>query len=106
MTPMIWVIWRDDCSIAPIALTARRMTSPLFSASACAAPATARAWSVLSAVERTIEVTSPSAAEASSRLAACCSVRRDRSSVAVAIWLVPARMAPPRSATLAIAVSS
>ncbi len=46
-----------------------------------------------SAVLRTVAVISSSAAAVCSRLAACCSVRRDRSSAAWLISHVPERMA-------------
>ena len=85
ITPMIWLICWAEFSISLIAATASRTTTPERSASARAEPTASRAWPAPSAVLRTVAVISSSAAAVSSRLAACCSVRRDRLSDA---WLI------------------
>jgi hypothetical protein len=89
MTPMIWVIWRDEASISPMAATAWLTTSPDFSASPRAAATMPDALLALSAAPFTVVVSSSRAAAVSSRPAACCSVRRDKSSDAEAIWSEP-----------------
>ena len=86
MTPMIWPICCDDFSMRPMASTARRTTSPLFSASFLVVDDDrARMLRALGGLASTVAVISSSAAAVSSRLAACCSVRRDRSSAALVI---------------------
>jgi hypothetical protein len=72
-----------------MAETASRMTSPERAASTRAPVAAAEACLAPSALRRTVAVISSRAAAVSSRLAACCSVRRDRSSEALAISLEP-----------------
>ena len=76
-----------------MASIALRTTTPLFSASPLASETTSRAWMAPSAVFFTVAVIWSRAAAVSSRLAACCSVRRDRSSAAVEISPVPAWIA-------------
>ncbi len=84
---MIWPIWAENFSIALMAETAWRTTWPLRSASPRAVFTTWLAWPAPSAVRFTVAVISSRAAAVSSRVAACCSVRRDRSSAA---WLISA----------------
>ncbi len=89
MTPMIWPISPDERSIAPMARMAACTISPDWVASRLAEPTRSRAWVAPSAVFRTVAVISSRAAAVSSREAACCSVRRDRSSAAWLISTVP-----------------
>ncbi len=98
MTPMIWPILPELCSISPMAATASRTTSPDRVAWALALMTTVAAcWAPL-ALRFTVAVISSSAAAVSSRLAACCSVRRDRSSEAPAISSAPLMMPPVEAA--------
>ena len=106
MTPMISLICLDDLSMPVIAAIASRTTSPLLSASTLAVETMSRACLAPSAVFFTVTVISSSAAAVSSRLEACCSVRRDRSSAAVEISPVPARIACVLALTAAIDCSS
>ncbi len=92
ITLMIWLISLADCSMRPMAPTASRTTWPERSASPLATDTTDWAWLAPSAVRRTVAVIWSSAAAVSSRLAACCSVRRDRSSAACEISPAPERM--------------
>ncbi len=75
--------------MAPMAVTAWPTTWPERSASVRAEATSAVARVAPSAVWRTVAAISSSAAAVSSRLAACCSVRRDRSFEALAISWVP-----------------
>ncbi len=68
-----------------IVLTTWPTTSPPWVATAAAPTASWLAWRACSAFCLTVAVSSSSEAAVSSRLAACCSVRRDRSSLPVAI---------------------
>ena len=83
ITPMIWPIWPTTSRSRPSPRPRWRTTSPLFLASPRASDTTMRACLAPSVVFLTVAVISSSAAAVSSRLAACCSVRRDRSSEAV-----------------------
>ncbi|MND70497.1 hypothetical protein D3C80_620040 [compost metagenome] len=103
---MMAPIWLDDCSMAVMALTASLTTAPEASASPRARCTTPDAWRAPSAVRFTVAVISSRAAAVSSRLAACCSVRRDRSSEAWLISLEPERMAATLATTTATACSS
>ena len=80
ITPMMWVICCADLAMPSIAVTASRTTYAPFLASPSAAATTSRACEAASAALLTVWVISVSAAAVSSRLEACCSVRRDRSS--------------------------
>jgi hypothetical protein len=83
MTPMIWATWRDEASMPPIASTVDSTTSREWPASVWASRTAWCAALAPSAVLRTVAVIWSRAAAASSRLAACCSERCDRSSAAV-----------------------
>ena len=89
MTPMIWPILPALSSIEAMALTASPITAPERSAAPRASLAAWEAERAFSALLRTVAVISSRAAAVSSRLAACCSVRRDRSSAAWAISSEP-----------------
>ncbi|PAV66406.1 hypothetical protein WR25_15787 [Diploscapter pachys] len=99
MTLMISAISSDDFSISLIAITARPTTVSLSVTSARAASTTLLVSRAAAAVVRTCEVISSIAAAVSSRLAACCSVRRDRSSEAVLISPEPVRTSTALLAT-------
>ena len=101
ITPMIWLICRDEASIALIALTARSTTAPLCSASSLVAVTTWLAWAAPSDVARTVAVISSTAAAVSSILAVWDSVRRDRSSAEDAISVTLVRMVPMPSLIVA-----
>ena len=75
-----------------MAPTALRATSPELSASVLASLTTVLARWAPSAILRTVAVISSRAAAVSSRLAACCSVRRDRFSDALEISSAPLRI--------------
>ena len=64
------------------------------------------AWAAPSALRLTVAVISSRAAAVSSRLAACCSVRRDRSSAALEISSEPPRMPPAETVTACMASRS
>ena len=106
ITPMIWLICCDDFSMPPMASTALRTTSPLFSASSLVLATTPRACVAPSAAFLTVAVISSSAAAVSSRLEACCSVRRERSLEAVEISCVPESIASALACTPCTACSS
>ena len=106
MTPMIWPICCDDLAMALIASTAWRTTAALFLASSSAAATTWRACCVPSADFFTAAVTSVSVAVVCSRLAACCSVRRDRSSAAAEISFALVSIEPVESTTLTMVALS
>ncbi len=82
MTEMIWVIFCDDSSMAPIAFTASVTTSRDRAASAAELSTMALASSERCAESLEMVVISSTAAAVSSRAAACCSVLRAMSSVA------------------------
>ena len=90
----------------PMASTALRTTSPLFSASTLVSATTFRACVAPSAAFLTVAVISSSAAAVSSRLEACCSVRRERSFDAVEISCVPELMVCVQEETPCKACSS
>ncbi|PAV72756.1 hypothetical protein WR25_10704 [Diploscapter pachys] len=92
MTLMISEISCEVRSMPPIASTARCTTSPERSASTRASRIAASARPARSAVDRTVAVISSIAAAVSSRDAACCSVRCDRSSEAWRMSLAPLLM--------------
>ena len=93
MTPMIWLISADDLrSVHRADRLAHHLAAVLGVVASGGRPS--RACLAPSAVFRTVAVISFSAAAVSSRLAACCSVRRDRSSDAVAISWRPSGSAP------------
>ncbi len=102
ITPMIWPIWLDEVSIAAIAVTACFTIAPECSASMRAWRTTSLACPAPPAVRVTVAVISSNAAAVCSRLAACCSVRRDRSSAAWVISPVPERMALVLAITVAM----
>ncbi|MNL44494.1 hypothetical protein D3C87_1670750 [compost metagenome] len=82
MTLVIWPISLEACSIRPMASTALRTTAA-DSAALSLASLTITVASCARSVELlTATVISSSAADVSSRAAACCSVRFDRSSAA------------------------
>ena len=85
MTPMICPILRDEALIRSIASVVLRTISLLFSASTPAPLAAALASLTLSEALAAVSATPPSVAVACSSAAACCSVRRERSSDAAAI---------------------
>ncbi|KAG1439679.1 hypothetical protein G6F55_013673 [Rhizopus delemar] len=85
ITLMISAICRDEVSIAPIVATTWPTTLPPCEATLCAPIASWLAWRACSAFCRTVEVSSSIDAAVSSRLAACCSVRLDRSLLPEAI---------------------
>ena len=89
MTPMICPICWEDFSIIRIASTALLTVSAPFCEAPWVVPTTSRARLLISAVLRTVLVSSPSADAVSSRLDACCSVRRERSFDAAEISDVP-----------------
>ena len=103
---MIWLISRDEVSIAVMARTARPTTSPERAASALALDTTVRACAALCDVCFTVAVISSSAAAVSSSEAACCSVRLDRSSAATEISAAPERSPAVLAATAPITSSS
>jgi hypothetical protein len=76
ITPMIWPIWLDDISISPMAETALSTTSLDRAASDFALATIALTRWAPSEVFFTLAVISSSDAAVSSKLAACCSVRR------------------------------
>ncbi len=85
MTLMISAIFFDEASMADMVVTTWPTTSPPCEATPCAPMASWLAWRACSAFWRTVEVSSSIEAAVSSRLAACCSVRRDRSPLPEAI---------------------
>ncbi len=85
MTEMISAIFFDEASMADMVVTTWPTTSPPCEATPCAPMASWLAWRACSAFWRTVEVSSSIEAAVSSRLAACCSVRRDRSLLPEAI---------------------
>ncbi len=85
MTLMISAIFFDEASIADIVVTTWPTTSPPCEATPCAPMASWLAWRACSAFCFTVEVSSSIDAAVSSRFAACCSVRRDRSVLPEAI---------------------
>jgi len=89
MTPMIWVIWREDSSIELMAATVWVTTSPECRAFSLASATNCRAdWATVE-VCWTVAVSSSMAAAVCSREAACISVRRAKSSAAWAISVAP-----------------
>ncbi len=92
MTEMISAMRRELASMALMVVTTWPTTSPPWLATPCAPMASWLAWRACSAFWRTVEVSSSIEAAVSSRLAACCSVRRDRSLLPLAIspaaWLM------------------
>ncbi len=85
MTEMISAMRLELVSIALMVVTTWPTTSPPCEATLCAPMASWLAWRACSAFWRTVEVSSSIEAAVSSRLAACCSVRRDRSLLPLAI---------------------
>gem|GEM_PF-2658027 len=85
ITLMMSAIFFDEASMADIVVTTWPTTSPPCEATPAAPWASWLAWRACSAFWRTVEVSSSIEAAVSSRLAACCSVRRDRSLLPVAI---------------------
>ena len=93
ITPMMLVISFDDFSIAPMALIALPTISPERSAFCRASITSLPASSARRLESATVWVISSRAAAVSSTEAACCSVRRDRSSAADFISPDPAAIA-------------
>ncbi len=85
MTLMMSAIFFDEASMADMVVTTWPTTSPPCEATPAAPCASWLAWRACSAFWRTVEVSSSIEAAVSSRLAACCSVRRERSLLPVAI---------------------
>ncbi|MCW0415818.1 hypothetical protein NB689_001572 [Xanthomonas sacchari] len=85
MTLMMSAIFFEDASIPLMVCTTWPTTLPPCEATVAAPPANWLAWRACSAFWRTVEVSSSIEAAVSSRFAACCSVRRDRSSLPAAI---------------------
>ncbi len=92
MTEMMSAILFEDASMPLIVATTWPTTSPPCEATEAAPTASWLAWRACSAFCFTVEVNSSIEAAVSSRLAACCSVRRDRSSLPAAISLAAALM--------------
>ncbi len=92
MTLMMSAIFFEEVSMPLIVVTTWLTTSPPCEATEAAPTASWLAWRACSAFCLTVEVSSSIEAAVSSRLAACCSVRRDRSSLPVAISLAAALM--------------
>ena len=88
IVPMISPILAEDAWIASIVLITWPITSPPRSATSALWPATSAAVRVLSAEWRTVAEISSIDEAVSSRFAAACSVRPDRSSEAAAISLL------------------
>ena len=89
ITPMMRPICSEDLEIASIASTACLTTTAPFLASSSALATTSLACFAPSADFFSVAVISLSAAAVSSRLAACCSVRRESSSEAAEISRAP-----------------
>ncbi len=87
ITPMMSAILRLDSVICCMLVTTWPTTSPPRSAACAALAASWLAWRAVSADWVTVAVSSSMLAAVSSRLAAVCSVRADRSWLPVAIWL-------------------
>ncbi|MCW0448845.1 hypothetical protein NB706_001679 [Xanthomonas sacchari] len=85
MTEMMSAILFDEASMPLMVSTTWPTTLPPCEATAAAPTANWLAWRACSAFCFTVEVSSSIDAAVSSRLAACCSVRRDRSSLPAAI---------------------
>ncbi len=79
MTLMISAIFLDEPWMSDMVVTTFATTSPPCEATAAAPMASWLAWLACSAFCLTVEVSSSIEAAVSSRLAACCSVRCDRS---------------------------
>ncbi len=94
MTLMISAIFLDEDSIPLMVSTTLPAISPPCDATRAAPMASWLAWRALSAFCLTVEVSSSIEAAVSSRLAACCSVRCDRSWLPAAISPVAAPMLP------------
>ncbi|MCW0417375.1 hypothetical protein NB689_003129 [Xanthomonas sacchari] len=92
ITEMMSPIFFEDASMPLMVCTTWPTTSPPCEATEAAPAASWLAWRARSAFCLTVEVSSSIDAAVSSRLAACCSVRRDRSSLPVAISLAAALM--------------
>ena len=103
---MILEICCDDPSIPPIADTARLTTSPDSVVSVFIAATTFAASPAPPAVCFMLAVNCSTAASVSSRLAACLSVRRDKSSEAAAISSAPNLMPATECATADTAACS
>ncbi|MNI79712.1 hypothetical protein D3C73_1361880 [compost metagenome] len=97
ITPMMAPISDDERSISPMAAMARATTAWPSTASDRAPRTTPPASTAPSAERATVAVICSRAAAVSSRLAACCSVRRDRSFEACEISRALAPIAPARS---------
>ncbi len=96
ITEMISAMRLDEASIPAMVVTTRPTTSPPCEATCAALAASVLACTAWSAFWRTVEVSSSIEAAVSSRLAACCSVRRDRS-------LLPEAISPAARLMLAVA---
>ena len=92
MTEVILEISCEDVLMLSIASTASRATEPPSSAFDWASPAISEAASAPEDAERTDDVSSSRAAAVSSSVAACFSVRRDKSSAALEISVVSPRI--------------
>jgi len=103
---MIWLICRAEWAIASIASTASPTISELFFASSSATATAARACAAPSAAVLTVPAISSTAVVVSSRLEACCSLRADNSSAALAMSWAPPRMTTTPAITVRIARSS
>ena len=87
MTLMMSAIFLDEASMPAMVPTTLLTISPPWDATPAAPMASWLAWRACSAFWRTVEVNSSIEAAVSSRLAACCSVRCDRSWLPAAISL-------------------
>lgn len=85
ITEMMSPMRRDEASIPPIVSTTFPTTPPPCPATREAPLANSLAWRACSAFWCTVEVSSSMDAAVSSKLAACCSVRRDKSPLPAAI---------------------
>ncbi|MNT38948.1 hypothetical protein D3C72_1751610 [compost metagenome] len=106
ITPIMLPISLDERSISPMAVTARPTTACPSTASLRAALTTPPASTAFSAERDTVAVICSRAAAVSSRAAACCSVRRDRSLEACEISWALAPMALERSTMTLIVLCS
>ncbi len=85
ITPMMSAMRVEAALIEAIVVTTSSTTRPPLSATSPAPSTSWLAWRALSAFCLTVEVSSSIDAAVSSRLAACCSVRTDRSLLPLAI---------------------
>ncbi len=92
ITPMMSLTLRLDSRISSMVVTTSSTTRPPCSAAELAVTASWLAWRAVSDVLRTVPPSCSIEAAVCCRLEACSSVRCDRSSLPLAIWLEPAAM--------------